>query len=120
MLVAFVIMAFSLTMIYRVSGGVARSSGELGHYQQAALLANSLLDLRDSVPASGWNNQGVSAGYAWSIRSSPFPTDLSGPSIPPLHEVLITISWAEDAARKSYTLRTLRPQARPLPGEKLP
>ena len=120
MLVAFVIMAFSLTMIYRVSGGVARNSAELEHYQHAALLANSLLNTRDSVPLAGWNAQGVSAGYAWTVRSSPYPTESNGPTIPVLHEILITIGWSEGSSVKQYALRTLRPQARALPGERLP
>lgn len=120
MLVAFSIMAFSLAMIYRVSGGTARSAGELEHYQHAALLAESVLNLRDAVPPTGWSGRGGSAGYQWEIRSTPFPTQATGPSVPALHEVSVTVSWSEGAAVKSYNLMTLRPQARPLPGGRAP
>ena len=120
MLVAFSIMAFSLAMIYRVSGGTARSAGELEHYQQAALLAASVLNLRDTVPPSGWNGRGDSAGFRWEVRSTPFPTPVSGPNVPSLHEVSVTVLWSEGTAVKRYDLLTLRPQARPVPGGRLP
>lgn len=120
MLVAFSIMAFSLAMIYRVSGGSARNAGELEHYQHAALLAESVLNLRDAVPPSGWNDRGESAGYRWEVRSAPYPTDVNGPAVPPLHEVAVSIAWSEGGTEKRYDLATLRPQARPLPGGRQP
>ncbi|MCS4510972.1 general secretion pathway protein GspI [Xylophilus ampelinus] len=120
MLVAFTIMAFSLAMIYRVNGGTARNAGELEHYQHAALLAESVLNLRDTVPASGWSGQGDSAGYRWEVRSAPFPTQVTGPNVPPLHEVSVAVFWSESTTVKRYDLLTLRPQARPLPGGRQP
>ncbi|WP_370590440.1 type IV pilus modification PilV family protein [Xylophilus sp. ASV27] len=120
MLVAFSIMAFSLAMIYRVSGGSARNAGELEHYQHAALLAESVLNLRDAVPPAGWNDQGESAGYRWQVRSAPYPTDVNGPAAPPLYEVAVSITWLEGGTEKRYDLATLRPQARPLPGGRQP
>lgn len=119
MLVAFVIMAFSLTMIYRVSGGTARNSAELEQYQHASLLADSLLNERDAVPAAGWNAQGTSAGYQWTVRSVPFSTSFAGAAVPPLKEIAIEVRWMESGRIKTYELHTLRPQARPVAGEGL-
>lgn len=120
MLVAFTIMAFSLAMIYRVSGGSAQNAGELEHYQHAALLAESVLNLRDAVPPSGWSGRGESAGYQWEVRSAPFPTAVNGTNVPLLYEVAVTVVWSEGNAVKRYDLLTLRPQARPLPGGRQP
>lgn len=119
-LVAFTIMALSLAMIYRVSGGSARNAADLEHYQQAALLAESVLNLRDAVPASGWNDRGSSAGYQWDVRSTPYPTAENNPSAPRLHEVAIAVVWTQGSVTKRYDLSTLRPQAKPLPGQRAP
>lgn len=115
LLVAFAIMAVSLAMIYRAGGSSVRNVGELEHYQRAALLADSLLNLRDSVPPAGWNDAGNSAGYRWQIQSAPFATPVNGPAVPALHEVLISVFWPEGTAERRFELFTLRPVARPLP-----
>ena len=120
MLVAFTIMAMSLAMIYRISGGSARNAADLEHYQRAALLAESILNLRDAVPAAGWNDRGSSAGYQWEVRSAPYATAENSPTVPRLHEVAVSVVWGDGAAVKRYDLSTLRPQAKPLPGQRAP
>ena len=113
LLVAFAIMALSLGVLYRIMGGSARSAGDIDRYQRAIVLAQSLLSLRDTVPEEGLQQTGESAGYQWRIVSAPFATGVSGPNIPPLHEVGISIAWSEGERQRSFDLTTLRPQRKP-------
>jgi general secretion pathway protein I len=113
LLVAFAIMAISLTMLYRVMGSSARSAGDVDRYQRAVVLAQSLLSLRDAVPEEGWSQRGETAGYQWSIESAPFGTGLSGPAIPPLHEIRFSIVWTEGERQRQLDMLTLRPQRKP-------
>jgi general secretion pathway protein I len=113
LLVAFAIMALSLGMIYRVSGGGARSVVDMERYQGAIALAESLQSLRDAVPEQGWNQAGVSAGYNWTISSAPYATAINGPNVPRLHEVRIVIAWADADRKRQLELNTLRPQRKP-------
>lgn len=118
MLVAFAIMALSLGMLYRASGGVARSAVQIEQYQGAVVLAESLLSLRDAVPEQGWNQSGESAGYAWTITSNPFPTSVSGLNVTPLHEIKMAITWGDGSGHmRQIELNTVRPQRMPpVPG----
>ena len=113
LLVAFSILALSLGVLYRIMGGNARNAGDLETAQRAALLAQSLLSLRDTVPEGGWDQSGESAGYQWSIHASPYASGISGPNIPPLYEVAILITWQADGNPRSLELTTLRPQRKP-------
>ena len=55
LLVAFSIMALALGMLYRASGGSARSVADVETRQRASVLAESLLALRDAIPLGGWS-----------------------------------------------------------------
>ena len=52
LLVAFVIMAFSLGMLYQAAGGTVRSLGDTEQQLRASMLAQSVLNSRDSVPGN--------------------------------------------------------------------
>ena len=116
LLVAFAIMGIALGMLYRATGSSARNVGEVEQYARATELAESLLALHDGVPASGWNESGQSAGYSWQARSAPYPTAVNNPQAPPLHEILMSISWADGERRRQIDLATLLPQRKPPPG----
>lgn len=113
LLVAFAIMAMSLGLLYRIMGGSASSVGQIERTQRAVVLAQSLLALRDTVPEGGWQDAGESAGYQWRIQSAPYPTDYTGPNIPPLYEVGVTVAWSDGDRPRSLALTTLRPQRKP-------
>ena len=113
LLVAFAIMALSLGMLYRASGSGARSVVDIEHYQRAVILGESLLALRDAVPEQGWNQTGESAGYHWRISSAPYATAITGPNVPPLHEISIVITWTDAGRQRQFVLNTLRPQRKP-------
>ena len=114
LLVAFSILALSLGVLYRVSGGNVRNLQQSEQHQRATALAESLLSLRDTVPAAGWDQSGTSAGYAWQIRSSPYPTQVASLSAPKLHQVLITIVWGSGTAPHQLAVVTLLPEQQPI------
>lgn len=113
LLVAMAIMAMSLALLYQVDAGVLRGTAELQAQQRATLLAQSILDSREAVPAAGWHEQGHDAGFDWAIDSSvlPRPPGLDA-QVPLLHEVRIAIRWpGRGAAAHELALTTLLPQA---------
>lgn len=111
-LVAFTIMAFSLGILYRATGGSARNVGDAERYQRALVMAQTLLTLRDSVPATGWNESGQSGDLAWHIQSAPFATPVSSsrPIAAKLHEVLFRVEWQDGDRTRQFELVTLLPQ----------
>lgn len=116
LLVAFVIMAFSLGMLYQASGGTVRSLGDTDKHLRASILAQSLLNSRDSVPEGGWNESGQASGFAWRVSSAPFGTGSSDPKVPQLQQVDIVVGWSDRSGARQLELNTLLPQARPAPG----
>jgi len=116
LMVAFVIMAFSLGMLYQASGGTVRTLGDTDLYLRASMLAQSVLNSRDSVPESGWNETGQSAGLGWRVSSTPYATESAGPRAPALQQVQIVVSWTERRGPRQLELSTLLPQAKPVPG----
>jgi general secretion pathway protein I len=115
-LVAFAIMAISLGMLYRASGGTVRALGDTEQAARASVLARSLLDSHDNVPETGWNESGESAGIAWQVRSEPYPTDRNGPAVPKLQRVQLLLTWADARGARQIEYSTLLPQAKPTAG----
>lgn len=118
-LVAFAIAAMALGMLYRVSGNNARQIGNLDQHERAMLLAQGLLAAHETVPASGLNETGEAAGYAWQLQSHPYPTPANGasPQAAHLHEVVVDVAWSDGTARRSFELNSLRPERKPRPSE---
>lgn len=112
LLVAFAIMGLSLGMLYRATGSSARSIGDSAQYQQALVLAESLLTLRDSVPQEGWNEAGQHGVFGWRVQSTPYPTPVSQthPVAARLHEVVFVVGWSEGERARQVELVTLLPQ----------
>lgn len=115
LLVAFTIMAMSLGLIYKAMGGSARNAGDISTRQQAVMLADALLQSRDSVNSQGWQENGVHGRFAWQAS-----TELLGsvtPGVLPLHQLNIVVTWADGTANRQITAQTLLPQRKPAPGE---
>lgn len=115
LLVAFVIMALSLGMLYRASGSSARAVGVAEQNQRASMVAESILAMRDSVGPGGWQDAGETAGYSWRVASAPYAVPIESSDKPRLHEVGVIVSWQEGAIVKSLELQTLMPERKPVP-----
>lgn len=116
LLVAFAIMAISLSLLYRMAGGSASNVSDAAQRQQAAWLAESLLARRASVYSDGWNEEGESAGLSWQVHSTPLDSGRNTPLAIPLHRIKVTVSWTAGTRPGQFELTTLRPQAPQPPG----
>lgn len=113
-LVAFAIMALALGAIYRATGGAVRNISHIETQQRVLSLLQSVLAGVDGVPERGLTEQGQSRELHWSLRSTPYAGGVSGPNVPPLHEVQATVAWSEDGRQRQMQLTTLRPQLGPI------
>jgi general secretion pathway protein I len=120
LLVALSIMSMALGLLYQASSGALRGVGDLDMDQRAGVLAQSILEARDSVPAAGWNESGRSAEVNWQVRTAPYETPVARdvPAAPRLHEVRVLVEWESRRGPRQLELHTLLPQQRPLPGER--
>lgn len=121
LLVAMAVLGLSLTLLYQVDAGVLRSLGDQDRQQRATVLAQSLLDSRDAVPAGGWSESGQAAGFDWSVDSRPLPPPAGLPAdAPVLHAVHIAVRWEGRLGPKALDVHTLLPQALPEAGGRAP
>ena len=116
LLVALVIMGFSLGMLYQATGGAVRNVEDTELHQRASLLAQGVLQSRDSVPEGGWVESGRADGFSWQVSSAAYATQASGPSVPALQQVRIVVDWSDRRGPHQVELQTLMPQARPVAG----
>lgn len=121
LLVAVAVMGLALTLLYRVDAGAVRGVADVATQQRAVVLARSILDARDAVPEQGWQEAGEDGGFAWRVASAPWPTPPGlEVNAPVLHEVVVSVQWPGRHGPQSLELRTLLPQARPMPGSVRP
>lgn len=116
LLVAFVIMATSLAVLYRASGGTVTMALAVERQGQAAVLATSLLNSHDVVPPEGLQASGQRAGMTWTVRSAPYPGNPADPGAVLLHQVWVRLTWEEGGREGMLELTTLRPQRLPVAG----
>lgn len=113
LLVAFVIMALSLSMLYRASGSSARAVGLAEHNQRASMVMESVLSMRDAVGPEGWQDAGDMAGFSWRVSSALHGASRDSVNSVKLHEISIVVSWQEGSAHKQMELQTLLPERKP-------
>jgi general secretion pathway protein I len=106
--VALAIMAIALGVLYRAVGGGVRTVGDLSAYSRAVAVGESVLQMRDSVPAEGWNEAGQWDGFRWSVASAPYEPG-TGAGVP-LHRVQVSVAWSDGLRDRTFTLVSLRPQ----------
>ncbi len=116
LLVAFVIMAMSLAVLYRASGGTVMTALAVERQGQAAVLASSLLNSHEVVPPEGLQISGRRAGFNWTLRSELYPGNPSEPGAVLLHQIWVRLSWNDAGRENSLELTTLRPQRLPVAG----
>jgi general secretion pathway protein I len=106
--VALAILAFSLAALYRTAGGSIRAIGDASRYSKALVMAESMLQSRQVVPAEGWHETGQSGGIHWSISSAGLiPAKDQAVA---LHRVQIDVSWDDGVRGRAFTLVTAMPE----------
>lgn len=118
LLVALAIVSLGVALLYRALGGAVHGTNRAVQAQEAANIANSLLDSYSVIDPAGVNKQGAEGQFTWRVSSQPY-TSLNNnkPTNIKLHSLFIVISLPNGSV---WNFETLRPQ-RPLqPGEVVP
>lgn len=115
LLVAMVIMAMALGMLYRAMGGSARAAGDAARYQEAVFVAERLLYANADLPEGGWSEQGQSGVFHWAVHSQPYATAVQHgtPGAVLLHALHVEVAWADQGRTRTFELSTLLPQRPP-------
>ncbi len=106
--IALALMAMALVIVYRAIGSGVHSISDTSRYTRAIALAESVLDLRQVVPAGGWSESGVWEDLQWSVSSTPF--DRAPEPRIRLYRVEVIVSWSDGGRQRSFTLASLRPE----------
>lgn len=114
-LVAFSIMAMSLVVLYRTSGGSVKAVADAERYEKAVRVARSVLALYDAVPESGVAIDGQDGEMPWQLRTRAFPLPATGSAVVLLHRMEVRVEFGSPANPRALTLATLRPQMKASP-----
>jgi general secretion pathway protein I len=109
LVVALAIMSLALGVLYRAVGSGVRSVGDMSAYSRAVAVGESVLDARDSIPASGVSESGDWQGYRWSVASTPFEAAVG--KQPAVHRVVVDVAWSDGLRERRLSLVSLRPQS---------
>ncbi|MHB8920969.1 MAG: type IV pilus modification PilV family protein [Halothiobacillus sp.] len=113
-LVAFVILAFSMTAIYESAGGSVNATIADEQRSYALLLAQSVLNNYQGIPPGGLEKSGhLENGFDWRMVATPRPTDADQPLVWPLYNVQVEVSWG--SPQKNIQLESVLPEFKPNP-----
>lgn len=119
MLVAMVILAMSLGVLYQATAGATRNVRLDERYTYAVQIAQSLLAEHPHVPPEGIAQRGVMGDLQWELFSSPHTSDMPAlaaevdpEAIPRLQQVVAAVRWEGSDARE-FRLTTLVPEFEP-------
>ena len=110
-LVAFLILALVMSVIYESAGTNVRATISDERRTYALLLAQSVLDNYKEIPPGGLEKYGrLENGYAWHLSATArSPQDLEAESLSwPLYDVRVRITWGEPPREEQIT--TVLPQ----------
>ncbi len=112
-LVAFVILAFTLAIIYQAAGGSVRGTIKGEQQTYALTLAESVLNNYRTVPEGGMARSGeLENGYRWQFDATlrPVPEEQRNLTAVPLYDVHVQVDWDGGAG---VTLFSVLPQGAP-------
>ena len=108
-LVAFVIMAMAMAVLYQALGGSVRGFARSDERVRAALIAESLFELYEVVPEQGLDVAGDQGDrYRWRVYSEPFEAPFESPSWM-LQRLNVEVAWGEPDEARTVRLWSLRP-----------
>jgi len=109
-LVAFVILALSATVIMNILSSGTRSADRTHDQREALIIARSTLDrVGAELPlATGETSGETDGGYRWRLSILPYqePGQEHKPTARPF-KVTVTVSWGSGGQERSVTLTTL-------------
>jgi general secretion pathway protein I len=112
-LVALAIMAISLTVLYRVTGGSLKAVLGADLRTRAILQAESVLAQKSVVPPDGWQETGERDGMRWSVQSSVMLPGSASGQFPAMHRVAVDVSWPGVLHEQHFQLVSVLPESRP-------
>ncbi|MCH9698309.1 MAG: prepilin-type N-terminal cleavage/methylation domain-containing protein [Gammaproteobacteria bacterium] len=119
-LVAFTIMAISITVLLEIFGRNTQVAFHSDNYSQALVLAESLLDSvgREEELSESGDSGNFDSRFAWNVAVSeyqPVEEDVDFELLPyQLYDVNVTVSWGEGDTQRKVELNTLRIGAKDL------
>lgn len=113
MLVAILILAFSLGALYRAVTGATRNAAIVSDYTHGLLLAQSLLEQHAVSVQAGSVKQGVFNDLRWRVESAPVNGGSENPpetKTLPLVSVVVRVTWDGQLGReRQIVLETVAP-----------
>jgi len=115
-LVAFVIAALALAVMFQAAGFGLDAAHRSGRTEEALTRAKSHLAAlgQDSDKLTGSSEGDDGGGYHWRLdivprfKDAPQGPDQSGNAVPKIYTVRVTISWRENNRDDAVTLMTVR------------
>jgi general secretion pathway protein I len=108
MLIAMVMLALALGVLYQAAGGASRNVRIDEKYAYAVELARSLLADNAAVPVGGVNAQGEAGnGFNWTVSTEPVELGRRSLAEPLLHEIEVGVSWVDGSKRRVVTLNSV-------------
>lgn len=111
MLVALVILSLSLGVLYQAAMGATRNVRVASEYNEAMMIAESVLSEHSAVFETGVQHTGSFGDYQWRAQVLPLVDDISegGATTMPLAEVVVTVSWEGGARDRQLVLASIFP-----------
>jgi general secretion pathway protein I len=122
-LVAFVILALTLSVVMRIFSGGLRNVALADEYSRAVLLAESRLAELGAQPLEGAARGEFDGKYRWSSTVHPWADDAGAPGLGPqplpvrLMVIEVRVAWGEEGGKpREIGLSTLHLASVPAPG----
>lgn len=108
MLIAMVMLALALGVLYQAASGASRNVRIDEKYAYAVELARSLLADNAAVAVGGVNAQGEAGkGFNWTVSTEPVELGRRSLAEPLLHEIEVGVSWVDGSKRRLVTLNSV-------------
>jgi len=109
-LVSFVLLSLSFTVILQIFATGLRNSGAAESYTRAMVLAESTLArLGSEIPLAAGVIEGRDDIFHWRLSMAPYPASPDQPEpVAALYNIAVEVEWQQGARRPLIQLRTLR------------
>jgi len=115
-LIAFVIAAMALGLLFQAASSGGGAAKQAGNYEEAVSRAKSRMAAvgRESEIAPGENGGDDGDAYRWRVKISPSAVAQASPDAPPvtkhltLYDVEVAISWVDSGRKREVVLHSQR------------